>query len=203
MKRVFTLALVFGFSVLAAAILIQGQTSSGPFHNDRLPTADAQGLTPLDKIYADESHCLTGPEIRSEKDSPISCYCRDAIVDARYVWQTYLLTAKDPNLNGAELALQIHATQMCGEGYDAHKVVEIEDWRWNGPEVVRTSPPDDVLRQIKPDSHGMIHYEYTVVILQRDSSGRVTKTDSFTAHDMVPLKFLMKDSSKSSPKRQE
>jgi len=167
------------------------------------PTTDAQDwLSPLDKIYADESHCLTGPEIRSEKDSPISCYCRDAIVDARYIWHAYLLTGKDRNLNGAELALQRNVTLMCGENFDVHKAVEAEEWKWNGPEVVRTSPPDDVLRQIKPDAHGLIQYEYTVVILQRDSSGRVTKTDTFTAHDMVPLKFLMKDGSKSSPKRQ-
>jgi hypothetical protein len=168
------------------------------------PTTNAQDwLSRLDKTYADESHCLTGPEVRSEKDNPISCYCRDAIVDARYIWHTYLLTGKDPNLNGAELALQMHATQMCGEDYDVHKAVGAEDWKWNGPEVVRTSPPNDVLRQIKPDSRGMVHYEYTVVMLQHDLSGRVTKTDSFTAHDMVPLKFLMKDGSKSSPKPKE
>ncbi len=34
-------------------------------------TAGAQGSS-LDKIYADESYCLTGPEIRSDKDSPTS-----------------------------------------------------------------------------------------------------------------------------------
>jgi len=109
-------------------------------------------------------------------------------MDARYIWQTYLLTGKDHNLNGAELVLQRNVTLMCGEHYDVHNAVEVEDWKWNGPEVVRTSPPDDVLRQIKPDSQGMIHYEYTVVILQRDSGGNVTKTDSFTAHDMVPTR---------------
>ena len=32
----------------------------------------------LDEIYKDETHCLLGPEIRSEKDKPISCYSRDA-----------------------------------------------------------------------------------------------------------------------------
>ncbi len=121
-------------------------------------TAGAQGSS-LDKIYADESYCLTGPEIRSDKDSPTSCYCRDAIMDARYIWQTYLLTGKDHNLNGAELVLQRNVTLMCGEHHDVHNAVEVEDWKWNGPEVVRTSLPDDVLRQIKPDSHGMIHYE--------------------------------------------
>ncbi len=41
------------------------------------------------------------------------------------------------------------------------------------------------------------------MILERDSGRHVAKTDSFTAHDMVPLKFLMKDNSKSSPKHRE
>jgi len=154
----------------------------------------------LDKIYLDESHCLTVPEIRSDKDSPISCFCRDAIVDARYVWHTYLITRRDPNLNGTELRLQIDATHMCGEQYDVHKAVVAEDWKWNGPEVSRTYPPDDVLRQIKPDSHGMIHYEYTVVLLQRDSSGRIVQTESFAARAMEPLKFLEDGSKRPSPK---
>jgi len=26
--------------------------------------------------YRDESHCLTSPEIRGDKDAPISCYCQ-------------------------------------------------------------------------------------------------------------------------------
>src|SRR5215472_9285331 len=63
-------------------------------------------MTDLDKIYGDESHCLVAPEVRSEKDKPISCYCRDAVTDARYVYKTYVLTGKDPNLNGTFLALQ-------------------------------------------------------------------------------------------------
>ena len=61
--------------------------------------AGAQGQTNcLDKVYADESHCLVGPEIRSDRDNPISCYCRDAIVDARYVYFTYLLQGKTETL---------------------------------------------------------------------------------------------------------
>ncbi|HEV2195988.1 MAG TPA: hypothetical protein VGR55_10430 [Candidatus Acidoferrum sp.] len=165
------------------------------------PTTRAQKPpNSLQKVYSDESHCLTGPEIRSDKDSPISCYCRDAIVDARYIWHTYLMTGKDPNLNGAELTLQTNATQMCGEDYDVHQAVNAEDWKWEGPEVSRTYPPDNVLRQIKPDSHGMIHYEYTVVLLQRDSIGHVSKTESFTARETEPLKFV---EDRSKPKQQE
>jgi hypothetical protein len=40
-------------------------------------------LGDLDKLYADESHCLACPEIRSDKDNPILRLCRDAIADAR------------------------------------------------------------------------------------------------------------------------
>jgi hypothetical protein len=39
-----------------------------------------------DTLYADESHCLASPEIRSDKDNPISCFCRDTIADARYLY---------------------------------------------------------------------------------------------------------------------
>jgi len=160
---------------------VQSQTNSA---QHRSPFSE------LDKVYADESHCLIGPEIRSEKDGPISCYCRDAIVDARYVYSTYLLSGKDRNLNGTFLTLQRNAQEMCGKSYDVLRESETEKWKWDGPEVVRTYPPDDVLRQIKPDSHGMIHYQYTVVLVQRDSSGRVVKTESYTAREMEPLDFL-------------
>src|SRR5579864_8850222 len=39
-----------------------------------------------DTLYADESHCLASPEIRSDKDNPMSCFCRDTIADARYLY---------------------------------------------------------------------------------------------------------------------
>ena len=121
-------------------------------------------------------------------------------MDARYVWHGYLLTGKDRNLNGTELTLQRNVTLMCGEHYDVNKAVEAEDWKWNGPEVSRTYPPDDVLLQIKPDSHGMIHYDYTVVLLQRDSSGLVVKTESFTAREMEPLESVQDRSKRAKPK---
>jgi len=181
-------------SVLAVAMLYA--TGARSQSNSTQPPS---AFSELNKVYADESHCLILPEIRNEEDSPISCHCRDAIVDARYVWHTYLvpptsgpLRGRDENLYGTELTLQINATRMCGETYDVHKAVDAKDWKWNGPEVVRTYPPDEVLRQIKPDSHGMVHYEYTVVLLYRDSSGRVVRTESFTAGEMEPLEFVLK-----------
>src|SRR6266536_583125 len=57
--------------------------------NQETPSA-ATGFKPghsaLDDIYREEGRCLTGPEIRDDKDSAISCYCRDAILDVRYVY---------------------------------------------------------------------------------------------------------------------
>jgi hypothetical protein len=49
------------------------------------PVAHGQFPSDLDKLYADESHCLVSPEIRSDKDNSISCFCRDAIADALYL----------------------------------------------------------------------------------------------------------------------
>jgi len=66
----------------------------------------AQFPSDLDKVYADESHCLTSPEIRSDEDNPISCFCRDAIVEARYLYFTYVsidAPHSDPNV----------ATELC------------------------------------------------------------------------------------------
>jgi len=111
--------------------------------------------TEMDKIYADQGHCLALPEIRSDKDNPISCYCRDAIVDARYVYFTYLLPGKDRNLNGIFLALQMHAQGICGKNMDdVMKATETENWKWGGPEVVRNYPPDSEIKRMSPDSNG-------------------------------------------------
>jgi hypothetical protein len=176
-------------------------------------TSGTEGQVPSDlgKVYADKSHCLVSPEIRSEKDHAISCFCRDAIVDARYLYFTYVLADPphyDRNVTGPFLALQNYAEERCShdeaERLSSDFIARMmdattkKDWKWNGPEVVRTYPPDDVLRQIKPDSRGMIQYEYTVVILQRDSSGRVVKTESFTARETIAAADLLKGGSKPS-----
>src|SRR5215469_14740964 len=42
----------------------------------------------LGKVYRDETHCLGDLEIRSDADNAISCHCRDALVDLRYVYQS-------------------------------------------------------------------------------------------------------------------
>ena len=45
-------------------LLIQGMASL------HAPVAHGQFPSDLDKLYADESHCLVSPEIRSDKDKP-------------------------------------------------------------------------------------------------------------------------------------
>jgi hypothetical protein len=83
-----------------------------------LSYAGILGNVDMNTIYKDQSHCIVAPELRGEEENRISCYCRDSIVDARYVYGTYVLEGKDRNLNGAYLTFEDHARQMCGDRYD-------------------------------------------------------------------------------------
>jgi hypothetical protein len=68
MRRVFLLALVFGFVVLATAILVGGQTSTGMFHNERLKTIVLPG-PPLLKEQSHSFNALaTGFWVSESKD---------------------------------------------------------------------------------------------------------------------------------------
>jgi len=146
----------------------------------------AGNLRNMNKVYSDESHCLVAPEIREKKDKPISCFCRDAIMDARYVYENYLLTEKDRNLNGVYLTLVDHAQQVCGEKYDIYKVTQTKEWRWDGPQVTREYPPEREIEKIQPDSKGFRPVEYKVHLTYIDAEGRVIKVDNFTALDKLP-----------------
>jgi hypothetical protein len=185
------LALAFG---IVSAIVLGGIA----------PARAQKWATELQKIYLDESHCLASPEIRGDKDNPISCYCRDAIVDARYIYYNYFSASaphSDPNMAGIVLALQNYAGEMCGRNSSEtlnpdfiqkiHTATMEATWKWDGPEVVRTYPPDDVIRQIEPDEQGWISVEYTAVLLWRDSHGQVTKTESFSAVERGPAKYML------------
>jgi len=140
----------------------------------------------MDMVYSDQSHCLVAPEIRGKKDNPISCFCRDAIIDAHYVYENYLLTEKDRNLKGVYLTLVDHAQQMCGETYDVYKVTQTKDWRWDGPQVTREYPPEREIHKIQPDSNGFRTVEYKVRLTYIDGRGRVAKVENFTALDKLP-----------------
>ncbi len=142
--------------------------------------------TAMDKVYADESHCLTLPEIRSDKDNPITCYCRDAVEGARYVWFTYVLSGKDQNLNGPFLTLEIRAKELCGESFDVHKATVTKTWKWSGPEVVRNYPSDSEIKRISPDSNGFRLVKLNVRLTYRDAQGRVTKIENYTALEKFP-----------------
>lgn len=136
----------------------------------------------LDEIYKDESHCLVAPEIRGPKDRPISCYCRDALVDASYVYQSYL--QKDRNLAGAYLTLELRALEKCGDGYDVSQAV-MEPWRWNGPEVIRKYPPNSEIDRIKPDGKGLRSVVYEVFLTYRDQQGHVANVEIFKASEVL------------------
>ena len=146
----------------------------------------AEILGNMDKVYSDTSHCLVAPEIRNKNDNSISCYCRDAIMDARYVYGNYLLTGKDRNLNGAYLTLVNHAQQMCGEEYDVYKATQTKEWQWKGPQVRREYPSEREIHKIQPDSKGFRTIEYKVHLTYLDTDGRVIKLENFPAVDKLP-----------------
>ena len=141
----------------------------------------------MDKVYRDESHCLLVPEIRGKQDNPISCPCRDAIMDARYIYQNYLLTKKDLNLNGIYLTLVDHAQEICAEKYDnIYKNTIAAKWQWNGPKVKRQYPPEREINRIQPDNKGFRTVEYKVTLTYVGASGRVIKFENFTAREILP-----------------
>jgi hypothetical protein len=110
-------------------------------------------------------------------------------MDARYVYQNYLITEKDRNLNGAYLGLCDYALQMCGEQYDVLKATETKGWLWNGPQVTRKYPPEREINQIQPDSKGFRTVDYKVRLTYRDLRGIVTKVENFTALERLPPNF--------------
>jgi hypothetical protein len=210
MLALLVLALVLAFAPSARAQEATHENNSAPRSsqkaNQALPPTlpRAQDWPPaMQKVYMDESHCLTGPEIRTNMDNPISCYCRDAIADARYVHFTYLLPGKDANLYGTYLTLQRDAEEQCSrdtaERNDAdfiqktNDAITSKDWKWSGPEVVRTSPPDEVVKRIKPSGeHGAGRWvPYTVQLVYRDAQGRVTRTEEYATREFRPV-FLEK-----------
>lgn len=180
--------------VLLAAGITFGQSTVKSKHQDLRPdtAATPNATNKMDEIYGDQSHCLTLPEIRSDKDASISCYCRDAIAEGRYVYFSYLLSGKDQNLNGPFLALQELAKQQCSQDYDAiHDATETNDWKWNGPEVVRTYPADDVVERIEPvNKEGKPigrWVPFTVQLVYRDAQGHVIRTENYSSREFDPV----------------
>jgi len=144
------------------------------------------GINPLGNedsggmVYGDDSHCLVANELRGMKDKPISCFCRDAIMDARYLYQTYLITRKDQKLYGAYLTLENHAQQMCGEKYDVCKAIQTKEWQWDGPQVTRGHEV-----KILSNNDGSRSLEYKVYLTYFGTRGDVIKADSFTTVDKL------------------
>jgi hypothetical protein len=172
--------------VLVSPVLAQQNTTPNQKESPSVATTNM-----MDEVYRDESHCLTAPEIRRDEDAPISCYCRDAVADARYVYHTYLLSGKDRNLNGTFFVLTDHISEMCGKDYNALGIAEQEDWHWNGPEVVRTYPPDEVIARISPemkDGKPIGRWvPFTVQLVYRDGQGHVTRTENYSNREFEPV----------------
>ncbi len=191
---------------LAGFVLIACALTMGQANKTSLATP-AQGhtrgrMTEMNKVYGDESHCLTSADMRGDKDNPISCYCRDSIAQARYVYFTYVSVVSpqfDRNLTGVFLTLQKHAGEECGqdaaERLDMSFIGKIQDatmlkdWKWDGPEVVRTYPADDVIKRIKPSGeHGSGRWvPFTVQLIYRDARGHVSRTEEYSSREFIPV----------------
>jgi hypothetical protein len=146
----------------------------------------------LTKLYQDETQCLTAADMRGDKDMSISCWCRDAIVDWRYVYFTYILPGKDRNLNGTLLTLEQNVRNKCGERYQALlEAAGRANWRWDGPEVVRTYPSDDVISRISPETRdgkpSGRWVPFTIQLIYRDSQGNITKTENYSSREFIPI----------------
>lgn len=119
-----------------------------------------------------------------------SCFCRDAIADSRYVYFTYVLPGRDPNLNGTFLKLEHGIREQCGQSYDAN-VATRENWKWSGPEVVRTYPSNDVISRIQPEKrNGKVvgrWVPFTVHLIFREDRGIVTRTENYSSREFVPV----------------
>lgn len=142
-------------------------------------------MNKMAKICMDESHCLDAPEIRDKKDWSISCSCRDAIMNARYLSQNYL--DKDSNLSGAVLGLVDNAERICSERFDVIlQAIMDESWQWEGPQVEREYPPESDILKIKVNNKGFRTVKYRVHLIYFDKGGRVTKVQNFNAIDEIP-----------------
>jgi len=153
------------------------------------PNSYKNGQPAMNEVYRDESHCLTEADVRSDRDSQITCQCRDAIMDARYIYFTYLLPARDGNLTGPILALQQHAAETCGQdSRAAHEATQTREWTWGGPEVVRTYPSDDVIQRIRPkvkDGKPFGRWvPFTIQLVYHDAQGRVTRTENYPSKEL-------------------
>jgi hypothetical protein len=126
-------------------------------------------------------------EIRGVSDKALSCFCHDAMVDARYIKTTYLDGGKDRNLSGAFMTLASAAAETCATSLDA--VLDAVESGWNGPEVTRIYPPDSTIEQLIPDRSGLRTVQYSVQLTFRDRAAHVMKVDAFTAEDRLSPDF--------------
>lgn len=130
--------------------------------------------------------------MRGEQDDRISCFCRDAIAQAQYIYVTYLISSKDQNLNGPFLSLVLRIHDSCGSDFDAMEVAMDNYWKWDGPEVVRTYPTDEVIKRVKvePMQKGARTLgrwvPYTVQLVYRDKKGQVMKTENYSSREFIP-----------------
>jgi hypothetical protein len=107
------------------------------------------------------------------------------------VYFTYLLPGKDRNLNGVFLSLVAKISANCGEDYEAFQVARQHDWKWDGPEVVRTYPSDEVIQRIKLERLNKGEtlgrwVPFSVQLVYRDAKGHVLRTETYSSNEFIP-----------------
>lgn len=188
-------ALLALFAIVAFSAAPSAQNHKQPASRVSAPSVD--GLSSLDKVYSDETHCLTSADMRGDRDLSISCWCRDAIVEARYVFFNYVSIEsgpKDPNLKGIFLRLEGNIPQNCGPEYQQKTdgVARVKDWRWNGPEVVRTYPSDEAVSRIKPEPYTKggksvgRWVPFTIQLVYKDAHGLILRTENYSSREYIP-----------------
>jgi hypothetical protein len=84
-----------------------------------------------------------------------------------------------------------HVQQQCAYAYGVSlDVATRTDWKWDGPEVVRTYPPDDVISRIEARALGekavARSVPFTIQLVYRDENGKITRTENYASTELVP-----------------
>lgn len=101
--------------------------------NAFMPAPGGQPPADLLAIYQSEEACSKPADAPTDDHTGMaSCYCRDDIADARYVYFKYVDGSRDRNLSGVFLGLQRRIREDCGPAANGFRLARDKDWRWTG-----------------------------------------------------------------------
>ena len=89
------------------------------------------------------------------------------------------------------LTLVGNITDQCGDNVDAFDVATRDQWKWSGPEVVRTYPSDSTIARIEPEIRNGKPVgrwvPFTVQLVYRDEQNRVVRTENYSSRELIPI----------------